>query len=70
MEKFNVLNELKDEFKQRVKILYVFVNYRKGIMIIFSAKNALFFVSIAPETISELRMYFSVAFNSLTFVKN
>jgi alpha-tubulin suppressor-like RCC1 family protein len=27
MEKFDVLNELNDEFKQRVKILYVFENY-------------------------------------------
>jgi alpha-tubulin suppressor-like RCC1 family protein len=27
MEKFDVLNELKPEFKQRVKILYVFENY-------------------------------------------
>ena len=34
------------------------------------AKNALHFVSIAPETISELRMYFSIAINSLVFDKN
>jgi alpha-tubulin suppressor-like RCC1 family protein len=27
MEKFDVLNKLNDEFKQRVKILYVFENY-------------------------------------------
>jgi hypothetical protein len=27
MEKFDVLSELNDEFKQRVKILYVFENY-------------------------------------------
>jgi hypothetical protein len=27
MEKFDVLNELNDEFKQRVKILYVFEDY-------------------------------------------
>jgi hypothetical protein len=27
MEKFNVLNKLNDEFKQKVKILYVFENY-------------------------------------------
>ncbi len=32
----------------------------------FYAKNALFFVSIAPETISESLIYFSVAFNSLS----
>jgi len=33
------------------------------------AKNALHFVSIAPETISELRMHFSIAINSLVFDK-
>ncbi len=27
MEKFHVLNKLKPQFKQRVKILYVFENY-------------------------------------------
>ncbi len=33
------------------------------------AKNVLFLVSIAPETVSELRMHFPVALNSLTFDK-
>ncbi len=33
-------------------------------------KNAFLFVGVAPETISELRILFPVAFNSLTFVKN
>jgi alpha-tubulin suppressor-like RCC1 family protein len=32
MKKFDVLNELNDEFKQRVKILYVFENYDYGIL--------------------------------------
>jgi hypothetical protein len=32
MEKFDVLNKLNDEFKQRVKILYVFENYDYGIL--------------------------------------
>jgi hypothetical protein len=31
MEKFDVLNELNDEFKQRVKILYVFKGFRLGV---------------------------------------
>jgi hypothetical protein len=30
MGKFDVLNELNDEFIQRIKILYVFENYSKG----------------------------------------
>jgi hypothetical protein len=30
------------------------------------AKNVLFLVGLSPETISELRLHFSVAFNSLS----
>ncbi len=30
MEKFDVLKKLNDEFKQRVKILYVFEDFLKG----------------------------------------
>ncbi len=46
------------------------VNRKKFLRKKIYAKNAFLFVGIAPETISELRILFPVAFNSLTFVKN
>ncbi len=39
MEKFHVLNELNDEFKQRIKILYVFKNYPKGYNVLIVTKD-------------------------------
>ncbi len=43
MEKFDVLNELNDEFKQRVKILYVFEDYNylglKGYNVLIVTKD-------------------------------
>jgi alpha-tubulin suppressor-like RCC1 family protein len=43
MEKFDVLNKLNDEFKQRVKILYVFENYKnlvpKGYNVLIVTKD-------------------------------
>jgi alpha-tubulin suppressor-like RCC1 family protein len=46
MEKFDVLNKLKDEFKQRVKILYVFENYElKSMLFHFNFKNETVFAN-------------------------
>jgi alpha-tubulin suppressor-like RCC1 family protein len=39
IEKFDVLNKLNDEFKQRVKILYVFEDYLKGYNILIVTKD-------------------------------
>ncbi len=39
MEKFDVLNELNDEFKQRVQILYVFEDSIKGYNVLIVTKD-------------------------------
>ncbi len=39
MEKFNVLNELNNEFKQRVNVLYVFQDYGYKDKIIYCHKR-------------------------------
>jgi RCC1 and BTB domain-containing protein len=39
MEKFDVLNELNDEFKQRVKILYVFKDYENELNVLIVTKD-------------------------------
>ncbi len=41
MEKFDVLNELNDEFKQRVKILYIFENYEWHSKLVLKGYNVL-----------------------------
>ncbi len=39
MEKFGVLKQLNDEFKQRVKILYVFQDYKNDINVLIVTKD-------------------------------